>query len=434
MAALIEASQYSTSPYAFGSPPIPATTEQSNKVKRTRNARSSGLNGSTASLIDGSQASNSPRPKRAPKKSKSETVANSSIDLPLSQLCLDVPVVDVSEKVNRTIEERQKEAERGGKIKRPSNSFMLYRSAYGDRVKSLYPQNNHQIISRICGASWKMETQEIQDQYKQYYEMEKQNHAKAHPNYKFSPAKASPGRKRKGADDDSGEDDFASELGDYDSEYTPRGARKTRAMKIQKTDLPTSYPNSLGPYSYRQIIPGPNNGQFPSSFQATNPGKPPPIPMNMQDLNGQYLQTMIYQSQDRPDTQDILIQRPEMPQVQPLASQALIGLPGGQHDELLGVDSAGESPSPQVDPLLLTYEGDASRQAGGFGHDQDFHDFDHQGIYGNDGLPTNGHPDKGQYQPAFDPWQMHGDAEGGQGGTYATGGDFEAWWDQGQNQ
>lgn len=326
--------------------------------------------------------------------------------------------MDIFEKVNRSIEERQEEARRDNKIKRPSNSFMLYRSAYGDRVKALYPQNNHQIISRICGASWKMETPEITEKFKAYYELEKENHAKAHPTYKFSPAKTSPPRKRRGTGESDEEEDDGSELGGLDSEYRPRGSRRSRPVKTPRTGTPTSYPaqpmaaliNTNYGLMYDQ-----NLGYNPSAWEICNPGKPLPAPMN-NPFEAQYYQTAIYQKS--PNIQDILVRRAE---TQPTSSQSLIGLPGASHDELLGLDSTENSPSPKVDPLLLHYEGGPG-YSGDPAHDQDFRNFDHQGLY-EGGLQPTGQSSEAQYQPAFDPWSMNG--EGGQGEGFAASGEFD---------
>ncbi|KAL8948393.1 MAG: hypothetical protein Q9222_005420 [Ikaeria aurantiellina] len=366
------------------------------------------------SVDEGSQGSNTSRPKRMGKKSKPVAVSEATISAPLSQLCLDVPVVDVFEKVNRSTEERQAEARKDQKIKRPSNSFMLYRSAYGDRVKALYPQNNHQIISRICGASWKMETPDITDKFKAYYEMEKENHAKAHPSYKFSPAKTSPSRKRRGTGDSSDGDDGQSDLGDFDDEYRPRGGRRTKSVKTPRTGTPTSYPVSGPITSYQPIMYDSNIGGLnPSTWQMVNPGKPMPAPMHSQ-MDNQYYQTTVYQR--GPNIEDVFMHAGDAPRMLPSASQTLIGLPGGSHDELLGVDSTESSPSPQVDPLLLDFQSGLSGQAGvGLGRDQDFHDFDQQGLYQGGGMSMTSPTNAAAYQPAFDPWHVDGDGVNGEG-------------------
>lgn len=339
-------------------------------------------------------------------------MGEASISAPLSQLCLDVPVVDIYEKVNRPIEERQEEARRDNKIKRPSNSFMLYRSAYGDRVKALYPQNNHQIISRICGASWKMETPEITEKFKAYYEMEKENHAKAHPTYKFSPAKSSPSRKRRGTGETSEEED-ESELRDLDSEYRPRGGRRSRPAKVPRSETPTSYPANPLLGSYQPALIHPTMGYDASSWQASNPGKPLPAPMNSYLTDGHMYHTNIVPR--GPNVEDVFMYRADAARSQLSSSQALVGLPGGSHEELLGISSAEDSPSPQVDPLLLNFDDEFSGQTHGIAPDQDFGGFDQQGHNEKGSHQTTGHTSTPQYQPTFDPWHVNGDGGEGEG-------------------
>ncbi|KAL8736219.1 MAG: hypothetical protein Q9166_000374 [cf. Caloplaca sp. 2 TL-2023] len=398
---------YTIIPYQLSSPPTPEISDHGERGKRTNNGRTVPPNGSP-SLGHGSQASDSPRPKRAAKKTKTEAVGEASISVPLSQLCLDVPVVDVFSKVNRSIEERQEEARKDNKIKRPSNSFMLYRSAYGDRVKALYPQNNHQIISRICGASWKMETADVTEKFKMYYEVEKENHAKAHPTYKFSPAKSSPSRKRRGTGDTSDEDDIGSELGDLDSEYRPRGGRRSRPAKIPRAGTPTSYPVNANLNNYQSLMVNPNVPYMnQSTWQFSNPGKPMPAPLD-RPFEHQYWQTAIHQR--APNVEDVYVFRTHGPQTQAPVSQALIGLPGGSHEELLGVDSGENSPSPQVDPLLLGYDGAIPEHGGDFAHEQNFGNLDHQGLY-ESGLQTSGPDNAAHYHSPFDSWKEEGTGE-----------------------
>lgn len=262
-----------------------------------------------------------------------------------------------------------------------------------------------------------METPDITEKFKAYYELEKENHAKAHPTYKFSPAKTSPNRKRRGTGDSDDEGDDASELGDIDSEYRPRGSRRSRPIKTPRTGTPTSYPGHPLPNLINTnygLMFNQNLGANPSTWEFCNPGKPLPTAMS-NPFDAQYYQTTMYQRS--PEVQDVLIRRAE---TQPTSSQALIGLPGGSHDELLGIDWTENSPSPKVDPLLLNYEGGAGYR-GDLTHDQELQNFDHHGLY-ESGLQPNSQASEAAYQPAFDPWPVNGN--GGQG-DFATGADFD---------
>ncbi|KAF4227976.1 hypothetical protein CNMCM8980_007020 [Aspergillus fumigatiaffinis] len=89
--------------------------------------------------------------------------------------------------VQRPDEERHQEVlKRHGRIPRPLNSFMLYRSAYADRAKLWTAHDNHQTVSVITGLSWNIETPQIRRMYKNLAKIEKRNHARAHPGYHFT--------------------------------------------------------------------------------------------------------------------------------------------------------------------------------------------------------------------------------------------------------
>jgi hypothetical protein len=92
--------------------------------------------------------------------------------------------------VRRSTDERRQEVKHAnGKISRPMNCFLLYRSAMTARVKEYIGANNHQIVSRVTGESWKLESDEVKARYTELASIERVNHAIAHPEYKFSPNK-----------------------------------------------------------------------------------------------------------------------------------------------------------------------------------------------------------------------------------------------------
>ncbi len=140
---------------------------------------------------------------------------------PISELTQKsvIPVVDIETYVHRSSEVRRLEIETGknpGKIKRPMNAFMLYRKAYQSRAKEWADQYNHQVVSQVCGKSWPLEPEELRQQFKTWAEIERDNHHKAHPNYKFAPSKPSKAPKTEGGADDRSD---ASELGDMENEW-----------------------------------------------------------------------------------------------------------------------------------------------------------------------------------------------------------------------
>lgn len=70
-------------------------------------------------------------------------------------------------------------------VKRPLNSFMLYRK---DNQQNI-PTNNHQSISRIIGDMWRKETAETKNFYDILAKEERVRHQLQHPGYKFQPKK-----------------------------------------------------------------------------------------------------------------------------------------------------------------------------------------------------------------------------------------------------
>ncbi|KAL1843141.1 hypothetical protein VTJ49DRAFT_2891 [Mycothermus thermophilus] len=134
-------------------------------------------------------------PKR--KKERAKPTKNMpTLEKPLSELTKDspVPIADIEAYVNRPAEVRRGEIETGknpGRVKRPMNAFMLYRKAYQGRAKECVGQHNHQVVSKVCGLSWPLEPEHIREQFKAWADLERDNHQKAHPNYKFTPAKPS---------------------------------------------------------------------------------------------------------------------------------------------------------------------------------------------------------------------------------------------------
>ncbi|KAF7506919.1 hypothetical protein GJ744_011160 [Endocarpon pusillum] len=92
-----------------------------------------------------------------------------ALDKPLSVITKDwpVPLDDTYAKVHRSAEQRRAEVnnKNNGKVPRPVNAFMLYRSAYAKRVKEYAGENGGKIVSRITGVSWSMESHEVKELY-----------------------------------------------------------------------------------------------------------------------------------------------------------------------------------------------------------------------------------------------------------------------------
>ncbi|KAJ5775799.1 uncharacterized protein N7511_000810 [Penicillium nucicola] len=126
-----------------------------------------------------------------------------NIEEPISKLTehYDLSIKDMETWVARPAEIRRKEALAKGKVARPMNSFMLYRSFYSERIKQLAGVNNHQAVSKIAGQGWNSEPPDVRKKYADLAKLERDAHAAAHPEYKYSPAKRrrGPVKRRKGA-------------------------------------------------------------------------------------------------------------------------------------------------------------------------------------------------------------------------------------------
>lgn len=306
------------------------------------------------------RAEKAPKAKKAKKEKANAERRIAKLEKPLSELTRDwthIPVVDIEAYVNRSIEERRREVEDGkcpGKVKRPMNSFMLYRKAYQNRTKDWCLQNNHQVVSQVCGDSWPLEPDSVKEQFSEWARIERQNHQNAHPGYKFSPAK--PGgpkaaAKRKASQDQVSEE---SDLEDFEWETAPqRKPKKQRSEPIQEKSV--SYPTMRSAYQYpsRESSVEFNYGDYnKSSYQATNPGKPIPAQYNQANLNdGQYYQQSVLSNPNIAGVEDVIIRKTATPGVHPYLS-----LSKGPNLDLINPYPQYETslePELRIDPSLI---------------------------------------------------------------------------------
>lgn len=133
--------------------------------------------------------------KRVSKKNKSVKSAaeTSELQQPLSEIMLHIPLLDIDAFVNRPSTTRQKEVEYGtknpGKVGRPMNAFILYRKTFQHRCKEFARKNNHQMVSKIAGKSWDIETDAVKKRFLSLQRLEVKNHEKAWPDYRFRPGR-----------------------------------------------------------------------------------------------------------------------------------------------------------------------------------------------------------------------------------------------------
>lgn len=298
---------------------------------RTRSGRSLGTP-LTSTDLGTSRRSRLPKPKaKRPPRNANDSRRIIELAEPLSILTKDwtVPLGDIAAKVHRSAEQRQgevKNKKNGGKVPRPMNSFMLYRSAYAERVKEFCKEGNHQIISQVTGASWGMEAQEVKQLYEKYAEIDRQNHQKAHPDYKFAPNKNGPAsRKRKGRDDEDDNTDWE------DRDYEASSSRSKRTRNGQSVESRSHSSTPFEGISHPSYGPGPiGHHHNASSFHASNPRSIPPLvyPVDFDDHYYEQWSTP-YGSNNIEDIHVRRVQHPSTIAYAPMDDQSLVGLPHG---------------------------------------------------------------------------------------------------------
>ncbi|KAG0649549.1 Transcription factor ste11 [Hyphodiscus hymeniophilus] len=376
--------QYST---PATSPPTPSM--QSQDMIRTRSGLGIPRSHHNLKPMPGGR----PRVEKFPKmrKVKKEKIKAekkvAKLEQPLSELTKDwthVPVADIETYVNRSAEERRKEVDEGkipGKVKRPMNSFMLYRKAYQNRTKDWCLQNNHQVVSQVCGDSWPLEPHEVKDQFSEWARIERINHQNAHPGYKFSPSK--PGitksTKRKMSEEPMSEE---SDLDDFDWQTGPsRSKRKHRQTPRQQSQQPVDYPTTRSAYQYssrgNSIEPS-RPSYHKSSYQASNPTRQAPQPYSQAHLeHGHYYQQSV-QAGSQMGVEDVIIRKAAAPGVHSYLSSIPGG--GGQDYDLMDPNAYGQyevhqSHEHRIDPALMGPEHDEYNNG-------DFEDLHHpEGVY-----------------------------------------------------
>lgn len=111
---------------------------------------------------------------------------------PLSQMAhIPADLEGVKKLVESSAEQRRQQAKHRTRVARPKNSFLLYRLAYAERARHLLAglspaQVSSRDISRVTGASWKREEDEIKKKFKDLAKIDQQNHAAAFPEYQFT--------------------------------------------------------------------------------------------------------------------------------------------------------------------------------------------------------------------------------------------------------
>ena len=144
--------------------------------------------------------SSSPNPKRNKSPSKQKRRASpqpSNLVAPLSLLSgpYGIPPRNVLTHIQRPTKDRLTEAlycrgRRQQEVPRPMNSFILYRWAYSDLVGAVAKAGGNQMaVSTVAGESWRMESEEVREEFARLAEIEAREHERAWPDYRFRPCK-----------------------------------------------------------------------------------------------------------------------------------------------------------------------------------------------------------------------------------------------------
>jgi hypothetical protein len=271
------------------------------------------------------------------------------IDQPLSILTegYEIPVRDMEKWVNRPAEVRHQEAaKKNGYISRPMNSFMLYRSAYAERVKQFCKENNHQVVSQVTGASWPLEPDHVRKLYEKLALLERDNHQAAHPDYKFAPNKG--GKKRARDEDD-----------DTDSDGEWGGGKRSRnggSVRRDDTRSNTGTPFEGEQWRYGSPVPyAPYGYQDPSSYGYQYPERQAPMyPEHYGVPPAQYWRTSMKQYPHGGHVEDVHFGKAEHAFGLQDNMLSMVGLPSADGQHLLGDAEANvfETTETLLDPRL----------------------------------------------------------------------------------
>ncbi|PHZ09124.1 sex plus protein [Rhizopus microsporus ATCC 52813] len=85
--------------------------------------------------------------------------------------------------------------------KRPTNAFILYRTAWGKTVRSMFPEFNNSQISKILGAMWKWSGNQVKDKYIQRANEYRKIHKEKYPNFVYSTKRVDKNKQVSATDD-----------------------------------------------------------------------------------------------------------------------------------------------------------------------------------------------------------------------------------------
>lgn len=267
---------FQSTPQSFPhSPPIVPS-----KRYPLRHTESDPLRGSQSAGVGKPKAKAKPRSR---KKKSDDAERTYKFARPLSEMCNAVTAVqdaDIEAWVTRSTAVRREEREntKQKRIKRPMNAFMLYRKAHQLRVKHLWSHENHQIVSAVCGDGWAAEPEHVIAQYNEWARTERDNHAAAFPNYKFTPAKPK-NPKRTGGEESDDEFEMPDMFGGLGA--GPAGMHPRTMSAIGGDHGDADYQPARGPaasvYSPFQAAQPLPQGRAVAHYSYQSAGKPLPM-------------------------------------------------------------------------------------------------------------------------------------------------------------
>lgn len=298
------------------------------------------------------------RARRSRKNAPARTVEGGVPATPMSVTAahlVHIPIRDMHAYAHRSAEERREEVETKNKISRPMNAFMMYRSAYAERAKALINQRNYQVVNSAIADSWAVETEEIKNHYRDMANIEKGNHQRTFPEYKFKPnrgpavaavaAPGSPPPTINGPFMDHSSPAWSSSDLDYpNSVHDQTGSFSIDPSYINRSNTPTSY-QDLGASGY--MTPS-WHGYMGSSCSTIQPS-------SLHDGTSH--------------AEDMHFHRSTLPaqEIKYGMSNGLNGLPGGSHYDLLQPQpntpfSGRINPDGSLDPQMLNYDAESGAQ------------------------------------------------------------------------
>ena len=238
----------------------------------------------------------------------------------------EIALKEVDKRAEWSREERKSQAtKKDGRISRPMNAFMLYRSAWADRCKAFFDVTNHQLVSKIMGASWAMESANVKEHWTKLSGKESDNHKVHLPNYRYQPSKPA----TKMDNNDSGVEDYDVDDEDPDGSYMPPGNKRQTKIQPTKPAQPESG-TQYGQDSYGYPIQ--MNMSVWDTLQSAMPQQLPYAQALPYPQGGQYLQSRPhYQFQGTLDDMRLMTGTT----ASTYSGNGLVGLPGGQSQDMV---------------------------------------------------------------------------------------------------